>query len=111
MRLSPEEETFLRHWIYDEAHYRDGVGSAKRLQVQHRVAPADLATIIAATIPDPAEQEAAGFGPPPAEAPVWPWSEEAFRARLSEARAGLADRQPPRAEEAPRPAGHPEPPR
>jgi hypothetical protein len=31
MRLSPEEETFLRHWMYDEVHYQNGTGPAKRL--------------------------------------------------------------------------------
>jgi hypothetical protein len=92
MRLSREEETFLRHWIYDEAHYLDGVGPAKRLQVQHRVKPADLAILIAAAIPDPAEQWAAGSGPPPAEPPEWPWSEEAFRDRLAQARAPVDER-------------------
>jgi hypothetical protein len=92
MSLSREEELFLRHWIYDEAHYRDGVGPAKRLQLEHRVVPADLAEIVAAAMPDPAEQEATGSGPPPAEPPAWPWSDEAFRARLAEARATLSQR-------------------
>jgi hypothetical protein len=44
MRLSPEEERFLRHWMHDEIHYQDQVGLAKRLQVKHGVPPADLAT-------------------------------------------------------------------
>jgi hypothetical protein len=92
MRLSPEEESFLRHWMYDEVHFRDGVGPAKRLQVQHRVPPAELGTLIAAAVPDPADQEAAGLGPPPAEPPTWPWSDEALRTRLAEARAALAQR-------------------
>ena len=34
MSLSHDEEMFLRHWIYDEAHYMEGVGPAKRLQVE-----------------------------------------------------------------------------
>jgi hypothetical protein len=89
MKLSRDEELFLRHWIYDEAHYQDGIGSAKRLQVQHRVRPADLALLIAAALPDPAEQAAAGSGPPPAEPPSWPWSDETLRVRLVEARATL----------------------
>jgi hypothetical protein len=93
-RLSREEETFLRHWIYDEAHYQDGIGPAKRLQVQNRAIPADLATIIAATIPDAGEQEAAALGPPPPEAPTWPWSEGALTARVAEARAFLTERRP-----------------
>jgi hypothetical protein len=92
MKLSREEETFLRHWIYDEAHYAAGPGPAKRLQVQHGAIPADLAVLIAAAFPDLAEQEAAGDGPPPAEAPTWPWSIETFRQRLAEARAALAQR-------------------
>ena len=59
MKLSRDEELFLRHWIYDEAHFRDGVGPAKRLQIEHRIIPADLAAIIAAGIPDPQDQEIA----------------------------------------------------
>ena len=92
MKLSRDEELFLRHWIYDEAHYRDGVGPAKRLQVQHHTTPADLATIIAAALPDPEEQEAAASGPPPSEPPVWPWSGETLRRLLLEARTLLAGR-------------------
>jgi hypothetical protein len=85
MRLSPEEEKFLRHWMYDEVHFREGTGLAKRLQVEHRVPPADLATIIAAAIPDPNEQATAGASPPSADPPAWPWTEEKFRHRLAEA--------------------------
>jgi hypothetical protein len=92
MRLSREEEDFLRHWMYDEAHYRDGPGPAKKLQLQHQASPADLSAIIAVAIPDLVDQEAAGSGPPPAGPPVWPWSEDAFRGRLAEARSILAER-------------------
>lgn len=91
MKLSRDEERFLRHWIHDEAHYQDGVGPAKRLQVQHRAIPADLATLIVAAIPDPADQEAAGLGPPPAEPPTWPWSEREWSERVAEARTVLAE--------------------
>jgi hypothetical protein len=94
MKLSHEEEAFLRHWMYDEMHYQNGTGMAKRLQLRHGVPPADLALLIAAAIPDPAEQEAAGLGPPPTETPVWPWSDTALRARLAYARAALAQRHP-----------------
>jgi hypothetical protein len=91
MKLSPDEERFLRHWIYDEAQYLRGVGPAKRLQVEHRVAPADLAVIIAAAIPDTARQaEAATEGP--REAPMWPWPESSFQARLADARSVLGAR-------------------
>ena len=58
MRLSHDEERFLRHWMHDELHYREGQGLAKRLQLLHRVIPADLATLIAAAIPG---SWAAGF--------------------------------------------------
>ena len=34
MKLSRDEEVFLRHWMYDEVHYRDGQGPAKRLQLE-----------------------------------------------------------------------------
>jgi hypothetical protein len=90
MKLSRDEEDFLRHWIYDEVHYGEGPGQAKRLQVQHQAVPADLAILIAATMPDPADQEAAGLGPPPIEPPAWPWPGDALRVRLSDARAALA---------------------
>ena len=92
MSLSPEEERFLRHWMYDEVHYQEGVGAAKQLQRQHRVRPADVAVLIAAAIPDPSEQEAAGFGPPP-EPPMWPWSALTWPRRLEEARRVLSERQ------------------
>jgi hypothetical protein len=91
MKLSREEELFLRRWMYDEVHYQDGQGPAKQLQIQHRASPAHLATLIAAAIPDPADQEAAGFGLPPAQSLTWPWTSEELRARLTEARAALAE--------------------
>ena len=91
MKLSPDEESFLRHWIYDEAHFRGGVGPAKRLQVEHRIVPADLAALVAAAIPDPAEQERAASSPPTG-VPTWPWSGDAFRMRLAEARSVLASK-------------------
>jgi hypothetical protein len=94
MKLSHEEEIFLRHWMYDEVHYKEGPGLAKHLQLTHRAVPADLAILIAATIPDLAEQQAAGLGPAPAEPPRWPWSDEQFRSRLAEARAVLEERRP-----------------
>jgi hypothetical protein len=90
MRLSRDEEVFLRHWMYDEIHYGEGQGSAKRLQVQHQAVPADLALRIAATMPDPADQESAGLGPPPAEPPAWPWPGDTLRVRLADARSALA---------------------
>jgi hypothetical protein len=89
MKLSREEEIFLRHWIYDEAHYREGTGPAKHLQVQHRAIPADLGTIIAAAMPSPADQERAALGPRPSEPPAWPWPGDALANRLSEAEAVL----------------------
>ncbi len=92
MKLSRDEELFLRHWMYDEVHYQDGQGPAKRLQLKHGAIPADLATLIAAAIPEPADQETAGNGPPPAQPPMWPWSEETLRARLAQARALLAEK-------------------
>jgi hypothetical protein len=90
MKLSLEEEMFLRHWMYDETHYQEGPGPAKRLQLQHRAVPADLAVLIAAAIPDPIEQEKAGLDRPSTEPPKWPWSEETLLARVSEARTVLS---------------------
>ena len=91
LKLSHDEEVFLRHWMYDESHYLEGQGPAKRLQLEHRAIPADLATLIAAGIPDPMEQLAAGNGPPPAEPPQWPWSSSTLKLRGSEARTALAN--------------------
>ena len=88
MRLCPEEEIFLRHWMYDEWNYERGQGPAKRLQLEHEVVPADLALVIAAAMPDATDQEAAAQRRP-AEPPVWPWSEDSFRSRLTEARSAL----------------------
>lgn len=92
MKLSPEEESFLRHWMYDEVHYQDGQGPAKRLQLERGAVPADLAAIIAAAIPVPTEQQKAAADPPPTERPRWPWSEEELQARVAEAQAVLARR-------------------
>jgi len=92
MRLSPEEENFLRHWMYDETHVREGTGPAKRLQREHGAIPGELALIIAAAMPDLEAQWAAGEGPPPANPPTWPWSEAALKARVAEADAILAAR-------------------
>ena len=91
MKLYPEEETFLRHWMYEETHFREGPGPAKHLQLHHKVKPADLATLIAAAaFPDLDEQECAGTGPPPSESSTWPWSTSTFPVRLEEALKTLA---------------------
>jgi hypothetical protein len=92
MKLSRDEDLFLRCWMYDEVHFRQGAGKAKQLQLQHHVVPADLAILIAAAFPDPQEQESAGVGPPPTEAPIWPWSEEGLGERIAEAKAVLLQR-------------------
>jgi hypothetical protein len=89
IRLSRDEELFLLHWMYDEVHYEEGPGPAKRLQVEHRAIPADLAVLIAAAIPNPIEQERAGLDRPSTEPPQWPRSKESLRARVSEAQAVL----------------------
>jgi hypothetical protein len=85
MNLFREEEMFLRRWMYDEVHYQDGQGPAKRLQLQHGVISADLSILIAAAIPDSADQESAGTYPPQ-EPPAWPWSDQSLSARLAEAK-------------------------
>jgi hypothetical protein len=89
MNLFHDEEAFLRRWMYDEVHFRDGRGPAKSLQLEHYFVSADLAILIAAAIPDIADQEAAGMEPP-AEPPAWPWSGDSLKARLEEARNLLA---------------------
>jgi hypothetical protein len=86
MKLSPDEETFLHQWIYDEVHFADGAGPAKQLQLQHRAIPADLAVLIAAGIPDPAEQAVASQTPLVDHAPRWPWHDKTLQSRVSEAR-------------------------
>jgi hypothetical protein len=94
MKLFRDEENFLRHWMYDEVHYHEGRGTAKTLQVEHGIAPADLGILIAAAMPDPAQQEAAGFGPAPKTPPTWPWIEASFAQRVAEAREVLRQRVP-----------------
>lgn len=89
MKLSLEEERFLKHWMYDEVHYREGQGPAKRLRLQHRAVPADLSTIIPAAFPDAAEREAAGDSTPPVDPPIWPWTEMTLRMRVAEATAAV----------------------
>ena len=91
MKLSHDEEHFLRHWIFDEAHYQSGVGPPKRLQLERRVTPADLGAIIAAAMPEPGEQASAAADPP-AAAPTWPWTRASLQNRLAEARTILAER-------------------
>ncbi|HEY2156887.1 MAG TPA: hypothetical protein VGH33_14745, partial [Isosphaeraceae bacterium] len=53
-----------------------------------RAVAADLAMLIAATIPDPTDQESAGLRPP-TEPPAWPWTGETLRSRLVEAQSAL----------------------
>ena len=84
------DKVFLRHWMYDETHYQEGPGPAKRLQREHKAVPADVAVVIAAAMPDLEQQWAAGLGPPPEETPLWPWAEAEWAERVSEARRCLA---------------------
>src|SRR5262249_54140101 len=93
MKLSREEEAYLRHWIFDEAHYQEGQGPAKQLQIQHSATPAELAILIAAALPDSVDQEAAAHSNTSTEQPVWPWSDVTLRARLAEARTILGIRE------------------
>src|SRR5437763_16248694 len=95
LKLSRDEELFLCHWMYDEMHYGAGAGPAKRLQIEQKVTPAEIAVLIAAAFPDPATQESAGLGPAPAQPPRWPWSPQSFQLRMAEARGGLAEVKPP----------------
>jgi hypothetical protein len=92
MKLSRDEDLFLRRWMYDEVHYQEGQGPAKRLQIQHQAIPADLAVIVAAGIPDLVEQERIAGGAPSISLPTWPWSDEEYRVRLAEARKILTER-------------------
>ena len=91
MKLSREEEAYLRHWMFDEVRYQGERGQAKQLQLQHGATPAELAALIAAALPDPADQEAAAVGPSPTEPPLWHWSDDRYRARLAEARRSWAN--------------------
>jgi hypothetical protein len=93
MRLSPEEEEFLCQWMFDEVHFEEGQGPAKRQQVAQAVRPAELSLLIAASLPDPAEQQAAISGETRSACPAWPWSAQSFQDRLKEAQAILASRQ------------------
>lgn len=93
MKLSPDEERFLRHWIFDEAHYEDGPGVAKHLQLANGAIASDIASLIAAGIPDVDIQKTAASTPPTVARPAWPWTEQSLQTRLSEAREILAERQ------------------
>jgi hypothetical protein len=93
LTLSPEEELFLRQWMFDEVHFEEGLGPAKRLQVAQGVRPAELSLLIAASLPDPAEQQTAVSRATRSACPTWPWSVQSFRHRLGEAQAMLASRQ------------------
>jgi hypothetical protein len=92
MKLSRDEKTFLRHWMYDAAHFQEGLGAAKRSQLEQRAIPADLALLIAAAFPNIADQAAAGSVAPTAGAPRWPWSDKSLQNRLAEARQILGAR-------------------
>jgi hypothetical protein len=92
LTLSPEEELFLRQWMFDEVHFEEGQGPAKRLQVAEGVRPAELALLIAAALPDLAEQQAAVSGATRSACPTWPWSAQSFQDRLGEAQDILASR-------------------
>ena len=92
LTLSPEEELFLRQWMFDEVHFEEGQGPAKRQQVTQKVRPAELSLLIAAALPDPAEQEAAISEATRSACPTWPWSVQSFQDRLGEAQAILASR-------------------
>ncbi len=91
LRLSPDEEEFLRRWIYDEAHYDSGTGQEKLLQLENTAIAAELGLLIAAGMPDPKAQLAASLEPPSARQITWPWTKEQLRVRVEEARAVLAD--------------------
>jgi hypothetical protein len=93
MKLSPEEELFLRQWMFDEVHFEEGQGPAKRQQVAQEVRPAELSLLIAAALPNPAEQQAAVSEASRSPCPTWPWSVQSFQDRLGEAQAILASRQ------------------
>lgn len=93
MTLCPEEELFLRQWMFDEVHFEEGQGPAKSLQVAKAVRPAELSFLIAAALPDPAEQQAAVSGSSLSACPAWPWSVQSFQHRLEEAQTILASRQ------------------
>lgn len=85
MKLSPDEEAFLIHWMIDEAEFEHGRGPAKLLQIQHGVRPARLAEIIAAWEPNPVQQATLSQGPRPVWPPEWPWEDlEAFLQRHHE---------------------------
>src|SRR5436190_21676907 len=93
LTLPPEEELFLRQWMFDEVHFEEGQGPAKRLQVAMGVRPAELSLLIAAALPDPAEQQAAVSGADSSACPTWPWSVQSFQDRLGEAQAIIDSRQ------------------
>ena len=78
--------------MHEELSYHDGPGPAKRLQFEHGVVSADIAALIAAAVPVPADQEAAARAPLPEGAPIWPWSAQSFQERLLQAQRLLTER-------------------
>ena len=88
MKLSHDEEAFLRQGIYEEVHFWEGGEPGKSLQLDHHVVSADLSMLIAAAIPDIADQESDAIDPPTG-VPAWPWSDDSLNARLEEARSFL----------------------
>src|SRR5262245_38640807 len=86
LRLRASAETFLRHWLFEDIHHPEERGLAKKLQVAQRVTAAELAVLIAAGLPELVDHDTTGQARPPVSNPVWPWSEESFRLRLTEAR-------------------------
>lgn len=95
MKLSPKEENFLKHWIYDECHFMDKtlLFLSKKLLRPFPVIAGEIAELIVAWMPDPEEQFRASEGPPPETPPEWPWaSRQEFDVLLGRAREELEAR-------------------
>lgn len=95
MKLSPKEENFLKHWIYDEWHFMDKSLPflSKKLLRPFPVIAGEIADLIVAWMPDPEEQNRVLEGPPPETPPEWPWaSRHEFDVLLGKAREELEAR-------------------
>lgn len=87
MKLSPREEAYVRHWMYEEFHCNDPSQPrpAAELLEEHSGTELDLLRLIIAAI-CPIEGYDLAATPRPEGTPAWPWSsKEEFEARVLEA--------------------------
>jgi len=89
MKLSREEEGFLRHWMYDKTHYQDGPGPAKQFCIEQPL----LTWPPSLPLPSPTwtTRKLPASGPRLMIPPMWPWIGDTLRTRIFEAQAALPE--------------------